>query len=183
MNTDTEPAATIVAEDVKAFKESEYIVLFYRPDLAEGPPWGIRLGREVRFDDTVALRLLAQIARAQVWKQTSADAHAVTFQRVIAADPAHCQAVMHKAGPAQNCVWLGYTKYGQPHLRTALNAIRPGDAIGIHFEGSNNTQNHDNAGLHADACFLRVIRKGKLVGEFLLAVEVAPNGAGRMVRS
>lgn len=189
MQTDTEQVALIsqiTAADVKAMKEANYMVLFYRPDGSEGPTWGMRLGREIRLDETIAYRLLTRIAKDQAWHRTSADEHSVKFIRVLGAAPQFCQIERHakSGGDVIEAVWLSPSlHYADKHHRTALNAFRAGDVFGVHFVGSNNTQNHDSVGFHADECYLRVIRKGNLVGEFFMGYQVGPDNSARMVRS
>lgn len=189
-NTDTtEIDYAISALDIKAMKEARSLVLFYRPDNTEGTPYGMRVGTEVRLEGNPdAERELLKIARSEAWTRTYASEHNVTYDRTIAADPAFCQTTVYEHDSvdhsAVTAVWVDtMIRYGSPHVRTALQFIKVGDSIGVHFVGSNNSDNTRAVNYHRDECYLRVIRKGKLVGEFLLGVMVGPNNTARMVQT
>lgn len=179
----------ISALDIKAMKDARSLVLFYRQDDAEGTPWGMRVGTEVRLDDNPnAERELLKIARSEAWIRAYASEHSVAYNRTIAADPAFSQCTVYEHDSvnhgAVTAVWVDtMIRFGSPHVRTALQFIKVGDSIGVHFVGSNNSNNTRAVNYHRDECYLRVIRKGKLAGEFLLGVMVGPNNTARMVQT
>lgn len=174
------------AGDVKAMKETHSLVLFHRPDGSEGTPWGMRLSREVNLDDPIAEQRLAKIKREGVWSRSYADDNRVDYTHTIAADPAHCQIERYRgsSGEVIEAVYvITSIRFGPAHIRTALNAVRPGDSIAVHFVGGNNGDRLNDMGWVRDEVYLRVIRKGKLIGEFMIGAHVGPDDSARYVRS
>lgn len=177
-----EETFTVSAEDVRAIKEARSVVLFYRPNGDEGPTWGMRLGTEVWLSEEGSELRLARIARSGVWTRRYASDANVDYSRTIAADPAHCGVTDYRpeGSERKSASWVDSMIRFAPQVRTALGAIRAGDSIGVRFVLGNNSQNTDDAGWVRDECSLRVTRKGKLVGEYLMDVYVGPNNSARM---
>lgn len=183
ITTETQPYA-FTTDDTKAVKDARYVVLFFRPDGSEGPTWGMRVGTEVRLDDDGAERKLVRVVQSGLWTRTYADENSVSFVRVMAADEKYCSGVLYESGTIREAVWLDSGSFRlHEHVLTALKAIRPGDSIGILFQGSNNCENDRRVNHHRDECYLRIVRKDKLIGVYLMGVMVGPDNLARMVKS
>lgn len=178
---------TLSADDLKAMKEAGYIVFFNRPDGSEGPLWGIRVGLDVDLRREGAERALARIAKGGLWSRIYADDNSIAFVRVMSADASLCSITRYRQGDrvdgvVREAVFLDTSLKYSSHIRTALNAFRVGDSFALYFVGSNNSQVDESVGHHRDECYLRIFRKGKLVGEYLLGVMVGPDNSARMVK-
>ncbi len=68
------------------------------------------------------------------------------------------------------------------NTKSVLRLLKVGDKIGVHFVGSNNSDNMRAVHYHRDECYLRIERGGNPWGEFLMDVMVGPDNTARMVQ-
>ena len=152
----------LTKEDAKALHAADYVCLFYRPDGSEGPVWGIRAGQ--RFEDAV-------------WG-------AKDRTRTIAAEPRHSIIVDYQHGVAREAVAVRnmYRTIDDMAASTPFDALRTGDEIGLRFIANNGSDNTRGVGWVRDECYLRIVRKERIVAEYMIDVYVGPNNSARIVR-
>lgn len=173
-------------DDIAAIKEAHSLVVFWRPDLSEGPVSGIRLGIDVSLSYDNAEVKLARIVKSGRWTRTYASEHSVDFNRTIPAGLAGgvtlYQGDSIDRSPARSAVWVETMLRSDTAVRSVLLLLKAGDQIAVKFVGSNNSDTLRNVNFHRDECYLQIHRNGKLFGEFLMDVMVGPDNTARMVQ-
>lgn len=89
-------------------------------------------------------------------------------------------------GPSDMRPWLAGLAHVPNYPTSEMRAIRDfvlkvGDVLSLAWLQDNNNDNHREAGLHHDQCFL-VVQRGKHIGRFLIGDSVGPDDTARMVR-
>lgn len=176
---DTDHAIT--ADDIKALRQANSWVLFYRPNGEEGCVSGLRIGHEVRLADDDAPVRLARIAKAGLWTRTYTGDHTIDFSRLIPAG-IPSQVANYGPMPTKEAVWVRTSSRFDAQLNTIIHLLRAGDRIGVYFIGTNNAETHKAMGWVVDEVFLR-IKRGDKTMEFMIDSYCGPDNTARMVRS
>jgi len=176
----------LTAGDLVALKEAQTIVAFWRPDGSEGPTSGLRLCQDIRLNNDKIGQDVSRIEKRGIWTRDSLDEWGIYYKRIITAGIVPDITIYAGGGDqgssvAHEAVGLFSSSRYHPSIQSVVNILKVGDKIGVVFVGNNNNENLTKLGWCRDELSLRVHRKEKRVGTFLLDVYVGPNNTTRMI--